>query len=108
MAIANLKLKAQATVNPKAKTRRKQMTDVEKGMIIAFFYCFGSIQAVANLIARPWSTVKSFLARTALRLGGEDFGPILEFDISCSRVQTRANSCYKIRKIFPAPVDQDY
>lgn len=71
LAMTNLKLKA--TVNPKAKTRRKQMTDVEKGMIIAFCYCFGSIQEVANLVVRPWSTIKSFLARTALRLGGENY-----------------------------------
>ena len=32
-------------------------------MIIAFFYCFGYITAVAKLVGRPWTTVKFFLAR---------------------------------------------
>ena len=40
---------------------------MEKGMIIAFFYCLGSIMQVARLIGRPWSTVKSFLIRATER-----------------------------------------
>ena len=44
-------------------TARKEMTVVEKGMIIAFFQCLGSIVLVARIIGRPWSTVKSFLVR---------------------------------------------
>lgn len=69
MTMATLKLNS---AKPKAKTRRKEMTDVEKGMIIAFYYCFGCIQTVAGLVARPWSTVKSFLVRTILRLGNQE------------------------------------
>ena len=45
------------------KTSRRQLSDYEKGMIIAFFYCFGYITAVAKLVGRPWTTVKFFLAR---------------------------------------------
>ena len=39
------------------------MTNVEKGMIIAFFYCLRNITLVAQIIGRPWTTIKSFLAR---------------------------------------------
>lgn len=57
--------------NPKAKTSRREMTPVEKRMIIAFFFCFGCISKVAKLINRPWSTVKSFIERTTLRDGNQ-------------------------------------
>jgi hypothetical protein len=51
-------------------TSRRELSnyDSEKGMIIAFFACLGSISMVANLVNRPWSTVKSFLARATERL----------------------------------------
>ena len=39
------------------------MTDVEKGMIIAFFNIYEKISVVAALVNRPWSTVRNFLAR---------------------------------------------
>ena len=38
------------------------MTNIEKGMIIAFFYCLRNITLVAHIIGRPWTTIKSFLA----------------------------------------------
>ena len=43
------------------KTARREMTNVEKGMIIAFFYCLRNITLVAQTIGRPWTTIKSFL-----------------------------------------------
>src|SRR5205807_9853578 len=49
------------------KTSRREMTDSEKGMIIAFFYVFQTISTVANLVGRPWSTVRNFLARACAR-----------------------------------------
>lgn len=49
------------------RTSRRQLSDYEKGMINAFFYCFGCITAVAKLVGRPWTTVKSCLARATER-----------------------------------------
>jgi hypothetical protein len=49
------------------KTNRRQLSDYEKGMIIAFFYCFGCITTVSKLVFRPWTTVKSFLVRATER-----------------------------------------
>ncbi|KAH0602699.1 uncharacterized protein H6S33_008349 [Morchella sextelata] len=66
--LAHLKLEKA----PKAKTARRQMSSTEKGMIIAFFFCFGCIQTVSAIIGRPWSTIKSFIQRTVLRDGNED------------------------------------
>jgi len=43
------------------------MTSVEKGMIIAFFYCLQNITLVAEIIGRPSTTIKSFLARACER-----------------------------------------
>ncbi|KAF8243676.1 hypothetical protein K440DRAFT_560946 [Wilcoxina mikolae CBS 423.85] len=43
------------------------MTDVKKGMIIAFFYCLGTISAVARVMGKPWSTIRNFLVRTTER-----------------------------------------
>ena len=37
-------------------------------MILAFFYSFQCIATVASLIGRPWSTVRSFLARSLDRI----------------------------------------
>ena len=39
------------------------MSNVEKGMIIAFFVIFGVISTVSNLVRHPWSAVKNFLHR---------------------------------------------
>lgn len=36
-------------------------------MIIAFFYCYGTISLVVQLVGRLWSTVKSFLQRACER-----------------------------------------
>jgi len=44
------------------KTQQREMTNVEKGMIIAFFHCLQNIALVAQVIGRPWTTIKSFLA----------------------------------------------
>jgi hypothetical protein len=39
------------------------MSNVEKGIIIAFFVVFGAISNVSHLVSRPWPTVKNFLHR---------------------------------------------
>jgi len=59
--------KKYTTPKKNPKTARKKMTNAEKGMIIAFFYCLGSILQVARLIGSPWSTVKSFLTHATER-----------------------------------------
>jgi len=41
--------------------KRRELSNVEKGMIIAFFIIYGTISTVSLLVGRPWSTVKSFL-----------------------------------------------
>ena len=51
----------------KRKTTRREMTDVEKGMIIAFFACLQCIATVAHIVGRPWLTVRNFLARATDR-----------------------------------------
>ena len=43
------------------------MTNVEKRMVIAFFYCLRNIALVAQTIRWPWTTIKSFLARACER-----------------------------------------
>jgi hypothetical protein len=47
----------------KIDRKRREMSNVEKGMIIAFFVVFGVISTVSHLVGRPWSTVKNFLHR---------------------------------------------
>src|SRR5437588_6414725 len=59
--------KKYATPKKNQRTPHKEMTNTEKGMIIAFFYCLASIMQVAQLIGHPWSTVKSFLTRATER-----------------------------------------
>jgi len=44
------------------KTQRREMTSVEKGIIITFFYYLRKIPLIAQVIGRPWTMVKSFLA----------------------------------------------
>jgi len=51
----------------KPKMSRREMSDVEKGMIIAFFHIFATISIVASLVGHPWSTVRNFLARACDR-----------------------------------------
>ena len=51
----------------KRKTDRRELSDVEKGMIIAFFVAFGIVKVVADLVRRPWTTVKGFLKRYYIR-----------------------------------------
>lgn len=43
------------------------MTEVEKGMIIAFFHIIEKISVVATLVNRPWSNIRNFLARACDR-----------------------------------------
>jgi len=43
------------------KTSQKEMTNVEKGMVIAFFSYLRNIALVAQTIGWPWSTIESFL-----------------------------------------------
>jgi len=50
--------------NQTPKTSKTEMTNVEKGMIIGFFYCIRNIALVAQIIGQPWTTIKSFLACT--------------------------------------------
>jgi len=44
------------------------MSNVEKGMIIGFFHYLRNIALVAQIIGRPWTTIKSFLTRACERL----------------------------------------
>src|SRR5258705_7255913 len=61
------KLKPQMVKVPKYQKKidgkRRELSNVEKGMIIAFFVIYGVISTVSFLVGRPWSTVKSFLDR---------------------------------------------
>jgi hypothetical protein len=50
-----------------ARSHYTLLKNNEKGMIIAFFYCFNSIAIVARIMGRPWSTIKNFLTRLAKR-----------------------------------------
>jgi len=43
--------------------KRRELSNVEKGMIIAFFVVYGTISTVSLILGRPWSTTKSFLQR---------------------------------------------
>ena len=52
---------------PKTGRKGKQMTDVEKGMIIALCWVYGVYATVSKIVGRPWSTVKSFLERHYIR-----------------------------------------
>ena len=45
----------------KPKTAQREMSNIEKGMIIAFFSIFEKISFVATLVNCPWSTVRNFL-----------------------------------------------
>jgi len=49
------------------KTSRKELTRVEKGMILAFFEIFQKISTVSQVVGRPWSRVRNFLARSLKR-----------------------------------------
>lgn len=40
---------------------------MEKGKIIAFYYCLGVVAIVARLVGQPWSTVKNFLTRVKIQ-----------------------------------------
>ena len=51
----------------KQKTARRELTGIEKGIIIALFYCLGTIATIAQIVGCPWSTVKSFLVRATER-----------------------------------------
>ena len=53
---------------PAPKTSRREMITIEKGILIAFFYCLRNIALVAQIVGRPWSTIKSFLAWACERL----------------------------------------
>jgi len=61
------KLKPQMVKVPKYRKnsngKRRELSNIEKGMIIAFFVIYGTIPTVSFLVGRPWSTVKSFLQR---------------------------------------------
>ena len=37
------------------------MTNVEKGMIMGFFYFLRNIALVAQIIGQPWTTIQRFL-----------------------------------------------
>ena len=81
------------------------MTDAEKGMIIAFFYCLGSIAQVASLVGRPWSTIKSFLTRTSERMSVENIPrparpPLLSRQQRCTIVQAAKSNRQTTRSEF--------
>ena len=54
-----------AVVGPAAKqnSRRREMSDMEKGMIIAYHNCQMPIGKIAKTVGRNWQTVRSFLNR---------------------------------------------
>ncbi|KAH0605323.1 uncharacterized protein H6S33_004545 [Morchella sextelata] len=45
------------------RTARRQLGRLEKGMIIALYHTTGKVAEVAEIMQRPWSTIKSFLDR---------------------------------------------
>jgi len=47
----------------KTHGKRRELSNVEKGMIIAFLVVYGTISTVSLILGRPWSTMKSFLQR---------------------------------------------
>ena len=49
------------------KEQRKELGNIEKGMIIAFFYVYQVYVTVATLVGRLYPTVKGFLTRYYLR-----------------------------------------
>ncbi|KAG0638858.1 hypothetical protein HOY80DRAFT_887188 [Tuber brumale] len=49
------------------RTKCREMSEVLKGMIIAFFWCFHNYSFVARLVERLESTVRSFLKRASER-----------------------------------------
>jgi len=51
----------------KTISNTRELTDFEKGMILAIFYTLQSICLVASLVCRPWSTVKPFLQHATER-----------------------------------------
>ena len=60
--------KAEASDGEAPKVQKKsaengEVSNVEKGMIIAFFVIFGVISTASSLVGRSWSTVKNFLRR---------------------------------------------
>jgi len=59
------KLKPQMVKVPKYRKnsdrKQRELSNVEKGMIIAFFVIYGTISTVSLLVGRLWSTVNSFL-----------------------------------------------
>jgi len=61
-------VKPSAKNEPVPKSSRREMTSVEKGMITDFFHCLRNIALVAQIVGRPGSTIKSFLARACEHL----------------------------------------
>jgi len=59
--------KTKSVLRHKPKTSPGEISDMEKGMIIAFFHIFATISIVATLVGHPWSTVGNFLARASDR-----------------------------------------
>jgi len=53
------------------KTSCQKLTQVEKGMILAFFEIFQKISTVRQIVGGPWSTVRNSLARS-LKWGSID------------------------------------
>ncbi|KAF8424230.1 hypothetical protein BGX38DRAFT_1238018, partial [Terfezia claveryi] len=51
----------------KANSRRREMSDMEKGMIIAYHNSQMPISKIAKSVGRNWQTVRSFLNRYETR-----------------------------------------
>ncbi|RPB22134.1 hypothetical protein L211DRAFT_850899 [Terfezia boudieri ATCC MYA-4762] len=51
----------------KPNTQRREMSDMEKGMIIAYHNCQMPIGKIAKSVGRNWQTVRSFLNRYETR-----------------------------------------
>ena len=56
-------LKGNAVLHYQPRRAGREITDAEKGTIIAFFNLYEKILVVAALVKRPWSVVPNFLAQ---------------------------------------------
>ena len=82
------------TPPPMGKTTRRELSPIEKGMIIAFFWFFRKISIVSLTTGCPWSTVKKLpsagyrtvILRTSLDLGDPKNSPNANSSISGGRL----------------------
>jgi len=68
------------------------MTNAEKGIVIAFFYCLQNIALVAQTIGRQWSTIKNIFTRSCDRQSLDNMSRP-----GCPRVLNQRQCCIIIR-----------